>query len=117
VLTYTTGLFERTQEISRTGGWEYDVAADRHTWTDEVFRIFGRDPVAGPPSPSELLAYVHPDDSQAALAAYRGALGSDKRAELDVRIRASDGTQRTVHLIVSRDPRRIRVVPRARPRM
>ncbi len=36
-------LLERTQAISKVGGWEYDVAAGHVTWTDEVYRIHGVD--------------------------------------------------------------------------
>ena len=34
-------LLEEAQSISKLGGWQYDVAADSVTWTDEVYRIHG----------------------------------------------------------------------------
>jgi PAS domain S-box-containing protein/putative nucleotidyltransferase with HDIG domain len=34
-------LLEHTQEISRLGGWEYNVATKRTKWTKEVYRIYG----------------------------------------------------------------------------
>ena len=40
-LAHIAGLLERTEEISKTGGWEYDVATGELTWTDEVYRIYG----------------------------------------------------------------------------
>jgi PAS domain-containing protein len=40
-LAHVKTLLERTQQISKTGGWEYDVAAGTLTWTDEVYRIHG----------------------------------------------------------------------------
>ena len=42
-LAHIAGLLERTEEISKTGGWEYDVATGELTWTDEVYRIYGVD--------------------------------------------------------------------------
>src|SRR5205085_994660 len=32
------------QKIAHLGSWEWDVAADRVTWSDELFRIFGLRP-------------------------------------------------------------------------
>ena len=37
-------LMERAEEIGHAGGWEYDVATGRVTWTDEVYRIHGLGP-------------------------------------------------------------------------
>ena len=50
-LAETTGLLERTQQISKTGGWEYDLATGRLTWTDEVYRIYGSERRYGPVEP------------------------------------------------------------------
>ena len=47
-LADTAGLLERTQEISKTGGWEYDLATGKLTWTDEVYRIYGGERRSGP---------------------------------------------------------------------
>lgn len=40
-LARTTALLERTQEISKTCGWEYDIDTGELTWTDETYRITG----------------------------------------------------------------------------
>ena len=40
-LRETKRLLEETQRISKLGGWEYDIASGRMTWTDEVYRIYG----------------------------------------------------------------------------
>jgi len=34
-------LSDEVQEISKLGGWKYDVALNRFSWTDEVCRIYG----------------------------------------------------------------------------
>ena len=39
-------------------------------------------------------------------AAYEGVLADDTRSELDFRVRAGDGAERIVHMIVRRDPDR-----------
>ncbi len=40
-LTQMRGLLDRTQQLSKVGGWEYEVDTQRLTWTDEVYRIYG----------------------------------------------------------------------------
>ena len=55
-LTRLTDLLNRTQEISKTGGWEYDVATGELSWTDEVYRIYGLDRTDGPPDVAEAVA-------------------------------------------------------------
>ena len=40
-LAHMRGLLDRTQELSKVGGWEYEVDTGRLTWTDEVYRIYG----------------------------------------------------------------------------
>ncbi|MDD2318886.1 MAG: transporter substrate-binding domain-containing protein [Geobacteraceae bacterium] len=33
-------LLRQTQEVTRVGGWEYDVTSDHLVWTEEIYRIF-----------------------------------------------------------------------------
>ena len=40
-LRETRRLLDETQEVSKLGGWEYDVAAGRFTWTEQLYRIHG----------------------------------------------------------------------------
>jgi signal transduction histidine kinase len=39
-------FLNEAQRLSRTGGFTWDVQADEHVWSDEVYRIFGLDPDA-----------------------------------------------------------------------
>jgi len=34
-------LLSATEQLSKTGGWEYDVQSRKFTWTDEVYRLHG----------------------------------------------------------------------------
>ena len=52
-------LRERKQELSeaqrvaKVGSWEWDPATDIVTWSEEMFRIMGRDPALPAPSYQE----------------------------------------------------------------
>lgn len=50
------------QRIGKLGSWEYEINTGHLTWSDEVFRIYGLEPRAEPPSYQELKLYIHPDD-------------------------------------------------------
>ncbi len=42
-------LLKLTESIANIGSWEWDVQHDRTHWSEELFRIFGRDPAKGAP--------------------------------------------------------------------
>ncbi|WP_159522279.1 response regulator [Sunxiuqinia indica] len=44
---------KRTEELAKIGSWDWDVATDTVTWSDELFRIFQLDPKDGAPSFAE----------------------------------------------------------------
>ena len=50
------------QRLAHLGSWEWDVAADRMSWSDELYRILGLEPQELEAGLSGLLARVHPDD-------------------------------------------------------
>jgi two-component system NtrC family sensor kinase len=55
-------LLRMVEQIAGVGGWEWDTAQDVLTWSDELFRIFGRDPNKWIPNLANFIACVHPDD-------------------------------------------------------
>ena len=55
------GLAE-AQKMAHIGNWEWDIATDKAYWSDEMYRIFGRDPQELAPAYNEYLSYIHPDD-------------------------------------------------------
>ena len=86
------------QRLTHTGSWAFDPSAGKVIyWSDEMFRIYQRDPrLESLPTYDELLRYVHPDDRDGfAKATVRGH-DRDKKA-LDFRIVLDDGAVKHVH--------------------
>ena len=54
----------RAQEIAKLGSWEWDIAHDKITWSDELFRIFGL-PLQTQLHYDTYLNCLHPEDSEA----------------------------------------------------
>lgn len=50
------------QRIARIGSWEWDIAADQVTWSDEMYALLGLDPAEFQPSYQAFLDLVHPED-------------------------------------------------------
>lgn len=79
------------QHIGNFGDWEYDFTSGRMVWSDEVFRLFRRDPQAGTPTFKESLAYYFPDDSRRLDDAVRNAVRHGRDAQIDLRVSFAGG--------------------------
>ncbi len=97
---------ELAQRIAELGSFSTNPGSGETVWSAELFRIFGCDPADGPLRATELLSYVDPEDAELVRTAYEGVPADDTRSELDFRVRAGDGAERIVHMIVRRDPDR-----------
>lgn len=53
-------ILSQAQELAHIGSWEYDIAKDRITWSEEARRIYGI--TAFYNTLQEFLEYVHPED-------------------------------------------------------
>jgi two-component system, sensor histidine kinase and response regulator len=83
------------QQIAHIGSWEWDVAADRVLWSDEMCRIFGVPPGTTPDFET-YLSLVHPDDREHAGGVIQRAGESDGEYEFDHRVLHPDGAIRWV---------------------
>ncbi|MDM8526793.1 PAS domain S-box protein [Anaerolineales bacterium HSG24] len=88
-------LFKRSEELAQMGWWSFDLASQKITWTNGIFRLFDRDPALGEPDYETLAEIIHPDDREIYNTAIAQAIetGSEK-FQLDYRIILSDGSIR-----------------------
>jgi PAS domain S-box-containing protein len=57
------------QKVSHTGSWAWNIETREIVyWSDECFRIHGRDPAQGLPSLEQVFADMHPDDARRVVA-------------------------------------------------
>ena len=102
----TLADLEEAQRLARLGSWSWNPPADQVSWSAQMYAIFGRAPVRGPPSIGAFVAYIHPDDRERVADAYAQALAGETAFELECRIVAGDGAQRTVHALAHKDAAR-----------
>ncbi len=88
-------MLARTEGVAHVGSWEWDIATDTVTWSDELFRIFQRDPREGAPSFAEHPAFYHPDDMARLLQVVEVAVADGTPYELELRAIRKDGVIRS----------------------
>jgi PAS domain S-box-containing protein len=89
-------MLEQAQAIAHVGSWDWDVGKDRVSWTDELFRIYGREPGSIALHYEEFLAHVHPDDRSRIDRTVKAALAGSESFNYEYRLVRPDGTVRTV---------------------
>ena len=80
------------QRIMKLGSWEFDPSSGEIIWSDEVFRIFGRDPILGTPTFAEFHQYLHPDDRESDQQVVETAIANCQSYENEVRFYRGDGS-------------------------
>src|SRR5713101_1489582 len=87
---------EEAQRITHVGYWEWDLAADRITWSDETYRIFGLRPQEDPIDLAALRQKIHPEDWEYMSRALDEALGGGTRYDIEYRLLRPTGEVRIV---------------------
>ncbi|MGF1518251.1 MAG: PAS domain-containing protein [Nodosilinea sp.] len=82
---------QTAQRIGNLGSWELDLQTQGITWSDQVYRIFGRDPASGPPSLEALTRQIHPDDVDHYQHTVSQAITAGKAYDQEFRILPPDG--------------------------
>jgi PAS domain S-box-containing protein len=85
------------QRVARIGSWERDLRTDQVTWSDELYRLFGRDPRGEAVPYEEFLSCLVPEDIAPTRQVVEQALRDGRPFACDYRIITPDGTRRIVH--------------------
>lgn len=90
------GLAE-AQSVALLGSWEWDIASDRITWSEEVYRLFEVDPGAFELTKDNYLNLIHPEDRPLLIAALEQSLASGQSYEIEHRIVLPEGRIKHLH--------------------
>jgi PAS domain S-box-containing protein len=106
-------LLNETQNISKVGGWEYDVITGKMTWTEETYRIYGVTPSDYDPNNinHDIEFYVN-GDKVIIEHAFKKAVEMGEAYDLELKFRNAYGNKvwvRTIGIPEYKDGRVIRV--------
>jgi PAS domain S-box-containing protein len=86
-LRQSQALLNATQRLTKVGGWEWDVATQTMSWTEEVYRIHEFDPRELAPGSAEHIARsiecYAPEDRPVLQAAFQGCLEHGQPYDLE----------------------------------
>ena len=93
----TQNTLVHAQRLGSVGSWEMETATGQLSWSEETFRIFGRDPKIFLPTKEAFFQSVHPEDRAGVRAATEAALANSARYDIEHRVLRPDGCTAYVH--------------------
>jgi PAS domain S-box-containing protein len=87
-------MLARTESITHIGSWEWEIATDTVTWSEELFRIFQLDSDDRAPSWAEHPKLYHPEDFETLRQAVKDAVTNGTPYEMELRAFRKDGETR-----------------------
>lgn len=90
-------MLAESQALAHLGSWEWDVAADRVTWSDELYRIYGLTRSEFRASFEGVVERIHPSDRDHVRQTVEETMAIGTRFDVDHRIVRPDGAVRWLH--------------------
>jgi len=90
---------QEAEEIGKLGHVDWNVAEQRSYWSDEVFRIYERDPKHGVPGYEEIMNLHTPEDAKKLETAVIEALQNGIDYDLDLEAVMPSGQKKNLHII------------------
>ena len=86
------------QRIARIGSWQWDIATDRISWSDQMYRMLGFEPGEFEPQSGVYAEHVHPEDRKLVSAKSDEALAQGTPLDYEHRFIRRDGSRLIVHM-------------------
>lgn len=97
VLCRANDLLTEAERIAHVGSWNYDIAQNKLTWSDETFRIFGVVPEEFDGRIEAFYRLIHPEDLAGIREANQDAITRHVPLDIEHRVIQRDGSPRIVH--------------------
>jgi len=88
--------FKEAQRLAQIGSWDWDIATDTITWSEEYYRIYGFDPTQRPPGYEEHLKAYTPESAARLDAAVKQNTQTGEPYELDLELARTEGPRRWI---------------------
>jgi len=84
------------QRLAQMGSWRWELSTDTITWSEELYRLVGRDPRLPPPKYMELRQYYTAESWERLRNAIEEAVAAGTPSELDLEMIRPDGGSRWI---------------------
>jgi PAS domain S-box-containing protein len=84
------------KRLAKLGHWHWDLRTGSHFWSEEIYRIYGRDPALPPATYPEVQSYFTPESWAGLVAAVENCRASGQPYACDAEVVVADGTNRWV---------------------
>lgn len=97
-LIQSEARLKEAQALAHIGNWEIDMVNNIHTWSDEIYNIYGVSKEEVQPSVEAMLSFMHPDDVKEAETGINMALATLTSATSNFRFIRKGGADRFAHI-------------------
>ena len=84
------------QRISHVGSYDFELATNTNIWSDQLYRIYGREPQSFEATYEVFLSMLHPDDREHVMAVHQHSMATLEPFEMEERVVWPDGQVRTL---------------------
>jgi len=98
-LRHSEAYLAEAQKLSNSGAFAFNAEGSIY-WSEQLYRIWGFDPLKGIPSPDTWWQRVHPDDRNRAHEELRDSLRAMRDHTIEYRIALPDGTLKYLRSII-----------------
>lgn len=95
-LLESEAALKEAQRLSGLGNWKWDLRTGVHTWSEEIFHIYGRDPALPPAVYPEVQQYFTPSSWARLAAAVEKAMAEGTPYVCDAEVVRPDGSHRWI---------------------
>lgn len=99
LLRHSETRLREAEKTGKMGHVDWNVAEQRACWSDEIFRIYERDPQLGVPGFEEIMALHQPEDAARLEKAVTDALQKGTDYDLDLVAVMPSGRQKYLHIL------------------
>lgn len=89
-------LLVEAEQAAHLGSWMWDLATEQVYWSDELFRILGKNPAIDRASPEGFFGSIHPEDLPQVREATQRSLAAKRADRIDFRVLQPGGQVREI---------------------
>lgn len=89
-------LYKQAQALSHIGNWTWDIATNKITWTEELYRIFGLGNTTEEITFDKYLSFIHPEDREMLMGHVQQTMETHEPYDFYHRAIMPDGTIRYI---------------------